>query len=140
MSGIVTFDYARWAAAYPEISATVSLGQAQSYFNRATMQLDNTATSVVSDAAAGGAREMLLWLLVSHLAVLGARDANQVGRINDATQGSVHVAFENQPAVGTAAWYQQTRYGSEYWAATASLRTMLYVSAYQPFAIPYPAT
>ncbi len=137
-TGVVTFDYPRWSSAYPELAPLVSEAQATAYFARATLQLDNTSTSVVQDASVGGLREALLWLLVGHLVVLGQRDANQVGRLSDASQGSVHVAFENMPATGSAAWFQQTRYGSEYWTATAGFRTMRYSPTYQPFQIVYP--
>ncbi len=138
-TGVVTFSYQNWSAEYPELGLSVSSAQATGYFNRATLQLDNTPSSVVQDASIGGQRESLLYLLVSHLVVLGQRDPNQVGRVSDAAQGSVHVAFENAPATGTAAYYQQTRYGAEFWAATTGIRFGgRYYAPYQPFAVPSP--
>lgn len=137
-TGVVTFSYSTWSSMFPELATSVTSAQVQGYFNRATLQLDNTASSIVGDASAGGLRETLLYLLTSHLVVLGQRDANQVGRISDASQGSVHVAFEGTPQIGTALWFQQTRYGAEYWQATAVYRTGTYISTWQPFAVPYP--
>lgn len=136
--GVVTFNYQTFAALFPELLATVSPAQAQAYFSRATLQLDNTPSSIIQDSSPGGLRETLLYLLVAHLAVLGQRDANQVGRISDAAQGSVHVTFEGGPPSGTSAWFMQTRYGNEYWQATANFRTFQPIPTWQPFAIPYP--
>jgi len=136
--GVVTFNYSAFGALFPELLATVTPAQAQAYFSRATLQLDNTPNSIVQDASPGGLRETLLYLLVAHLAVLGQRDANQVGRISDAAQGTVHVAFDAGPPMGTSAWFMQTRYGAEYWQATAVYRTFQPVPTWQPFARPYP--
>ena len=53
--------------------------------------------------------------------------AGLVGRISSASVGSVSVSTENAGATQSASWYQQTQYGSTYWAMTASFRTMRYV-------------
>jgi hypothetical protein len=137
-TGVVTFNFNTFGALFPELLSLVNATQAQAYFNRACLQLDNSTTSIIQDATPGGMRETLLYLLVAHLATLGQRDANQVGRISDAAQGTVHVAFESAPAIGTSAWFMQTRYGAEYWQATAVYRTFQPIPTWQPFGLPYP--
>lgn len=143
--GVVTFDYAAWQAGYPEFSTTVtSQGQAQGYFVQATFHLGNGPNSPVLDASPGGQRATLLNMLVAHIAMLsvgsnGAPASPLVGRIDQATQGSVtaHADMPNQPQ--SAAWYQQTKYGAMYWAATPALRTARYVvgPAQRPAPMPY---
>ncbi|NPT59098.1 DUF4054 domain-containing protein [Paraburkholderia elongata] len=130
-SNIVVFSYADWSAAYPELAAYVTQPQAQGYFNRAQLMCDNTATSIVIDASQGGQRETLLNMLVAHIAALNAPLNGQassplVGRISNATQGSVSVQTQMDFPPGSAQWFNQTKYGAEYWQATAQYRSMQY--------------
>jgi hypothetical protein len=132
--GVVTFDYALWSLRYPEFAVVSSL-VAGEYFTEATLYLDNTACSVVQDASAGGQRALLLNMLTAHIASLnGFGSSPLVGRISQATEGSVSVSAEYGPASGTSAWFLQTKYGAAYWQATAQFRTMRYYAPYQPFA------
>lgn len=133
MSGTVVFNYAAWAAAYPQFSTTVlSAGQAQLYFNLACLALDNGPCSPVFDATQpGGQRETLLYLLTAHIAQLqvgfnGSPASPLVGRIDQATEGTVTVHAEMLGPM-TAAWYMQTQFGATYYALTAGLRTARYV-------------
>lgn len=134
----VTFSYATWIAAYPEFSACSS-GQGQAWFDRAGMFCENTTCN---PASAAGVLSPLLYLLTSHLAWLNApRDANGnpastgaqpspiVGRINSASEGSVSVGSEWQGSGSPSeAWFLQTRYGAEFWQATAQFRTAQYMA------------
>lgn len=128
--GIVAFDPVLFVARYSEFRDVTSplLGM---YFDEATMYLNNTDSSRVSDVAQ---RAVLLNMLTAHIAALngsgikGNGAPGIVGRINSASEGSVSVNAEYAtPANGTQAWYQQTQYGVAYWAATARYRTMQYV-------------
>jgi hypothetical protein len=59
--------------------------------------------------------------------VLNGQQASPlVGRIDNASEGSVAVATQNDYPPGTPQWFQQTKYGSDYWAASAPFRTMRY--------------
>jgi hypothetical protein len=130
--GVVVFDYSEWLNQYPEF-AGVTVGQATSYFNRITYGglVDNTPTSVIQDLFQ---RTILLNLAVSHMAYLFAPSANNgqarqlVGRISGATEGSVSVQTEYKiPTSDLEAWWNQSPYGSEYYAATSRFRTAFYV-------------
>lgn len=139
-TGIVTFDYQSWSNRYPELASTTDEALAQAYFdNDAILYLDNTASSPVPDVTKRGP---LLNMIVAHVAALNARTADGqaasplVGRITNASEGSVNVAVD-MPAPDSAAWWMQTKYGAAYWQATASLRTMRYIPGCQPgFDIP----
>lgn len=128
-TGIVVFSFTAWEAVYPEL-AYVGAGPAAHYFQAATMLLDNTPASPVTDyAQPGGQREFLLYLLTAHIAKLlaplpnGNPASDLVGRINSASKGSVSVSAEMPiPPTPDAAWYNQTRYGAMYWAATTQYR------------------
>lgn len=139
----VTFSFAAWTAAFPEFLACTPT-QGQAWFNRAALMCGNSGTS---SAAADGQLEGLLYLLTSHVAWLNApRDANGnpaatgtpppsiVGRISSASQGSESVSTEWSGEAGgpSEAYYLQTRYGAEYWAATAKYRTARYVPSFRP--------
>jgi hypothetical protein len=145
MNGIVPFVYATWATRYPELSASVEEPLAQLFFNEATIYCDNTAGSLIQDDSVNGQREMILYMLTSHIAALnatinGIAPSTLVGRIASAGQGSVNVSVDNQYPPGTAQWFQQTKYGAAYWAATAQFRLFRYrrgssrvMDAYRPF-------
>lgn len=125
--GIVTFDPAAWKARYPEFAQVPDL-TATAYFNEATIYCRNDCSPVDPTTLA-----VFLNMLTAHIAALnyafnGSPSSPIVGRISDATEGSVHVATQNDYAPGTVQWYQQTKYGSAYWAASAAFRTMRYVA------------
>lgn len=125
----VSFDLAAFRVRYPEF-ASVSDAQLNAFWGEACLYLDPSDASLVADPAQ---RSLLLNMLVAHIAALskGADgSAGIVGRINSATEGSVSVGTDSLALPGTAAWYTQTRYGLQYWAATAPYRTWRYVPGY----------
>lgn len=130
-TGVASFNYAVWIARYPEFSG-VDSGLAQQYWDEATLYLRNDGSGPVRDVAQ---RTVLLNMLTAHIAQLYALTATDqpvssvVGRISDATEGSVTIGTDNQYPPGTAQWYQQTKYGASYWSATVRWRTMRYVPA-----------
>ena len=124
MGAVVTFDYTGWTLRYPEfVSVTQPLAQA--YFNEACLYCDNTGAGPVNDAPT---LSMLLNMLTAHIAQLNAAIGGQaasplVGRISEATEGSVHVSADLPAVPGSAAWFAQTKYGLAFWQATAQFRT-----------------
>lgn len=128
--GVVSFNYAIWAARYPELANLVPLDMASAYFMEAGLYLDNTACSPVQDL---GQRAAYLNMLVAHIAALNGARADPSsfapGRLSSATEGSVSVSLDLGALPGAATWYAQTTYGLAYWAMTANLRTMRYVAA-----------
>lgn len=131
----VVFDYNAWVSRYPEF-ANVTSDQAQGYFDEAALYCDNSVTNPALSIL-----PTLLNMLTAHIAWLYApRDAsgnpsstgtanqNVVGRVASAAEGSVSVMLQNDYEPGTPQWFQQTRYGASYWAATASYRTAQYIA------------
>lgn len=137
MGAVATFDYDAWKARYPELAAQVDATLAGSYFAEATLYHRNDGTGPVSDA---GQQLVLLNMIVAHIAArylpqpAGSPPGGLVGRISSASEGSVSVSTDMPSEPGTAAWFQQTRYGADYWAATAPFRTMRYVPSPKRFA------
>ncbi|KPA87293.1 Protein of unknown function (DUF4054) [Pseudomonas asplenii] len=126
--GIVVFDVASFRVRYPEF-ATVSDALLQAYFDEATIYLNNTECSLVTDVAK---RALLLNMLVAHISALNAGVNGEaasplVGRINSATEGSVSVTTDMGAVSGSAAWFMQTKYGAAYWQATINLRSFRYI-------------
>ena len=124
----VAFNLANWQALYPEFSSTVNSTNAPLFFTLACQYLNNTDSSPVGDLIQ---REQLLWMLVAHIAALrvglNAAAANQlVGRISQATEGTVTVQTDMGVVPNTAAWYMQTKYGADFWAMTAPFRQFRY--------------
>jgi hypothetical protein len=133
MSGSVAFNYAAWVARYPEFSA-VSEPTAQGYFNEATLYFANGYCPANPNPTN---QLLLLQMLTAHIAALysginGGPPSPLVGRISNASEGSVSVAVEF-PMTNQSAWFQTTPYGSSFWAATANLRTMRYVPGPQGY-------
>jgi hypothetical protein len=137
MNPAVAFVYADWIAAFPVFGA-VSSPLAQSYFNRASNIFPNSTTN---PAFAAGTLLSLLYLATAHVAWINApRDANGnpastgqppaplVGRISSATEGSVSVGVELSGGDDTPskAYWVQTPFGIEFWAATARYRAFRY--------------
>jgi Protein of unknown function (DUF4054) len=134
MGVIVQFNYAQWIARYPEFKQ-VSQATAQEYFGEATLYLRNDGTGPVRDAPT---QSRLLNMLTAHIAALNAPSADGeaapplVGRISNATEGSVSVQTQNDYPPGTVQWFQQTRYGSAFWAATVAYRSSYYLANKKP--------
>lgn len=130
----VVFNYQAWAVRYPELASSVNGTLAQAYFNEAQLYCDNTLSSLVTDDSATGQRAMFLNMITAHIAALNAPLNGQassplVGRINNASEGSVSVQTENLYPPGSAQWFQQTKYGAAYWQASAHFRTSRYAAS-----------
>lgn len=125
MGAVAAFNYQSWTARYPEFD-TITDPVATAYFAEATIYHANDGSGPVADA---GQQLVLLNMLTAHVAALNLPPSGQtqspplVGRISDASEGSVSVSVQNDYPPGTVQWYQQTKYGSAYWAATAKYRT-----------------
>ena len=137
---IVVFNYASWIARYPEFSTLANGADptvvAPECFNEACLYLNNTNGSLVCDV---NIRTTLLNMLTAHIMLLnfganGQAPSQLVGRVSSAGQGSVNVSATMGPASGSAAWFQQTKYGAAYWQASAQYRMMRYQP---PPATPY---
>ncbi len=139
----VVFDYQTWIGQFSEFK-NCTPAQGQGWFDRASLMFANAGwTGALPQAPT------LLYLLTSHIAWLSApRDENDnpsssgtppasslVGRISSAGEGSVNVQVdmgEANAASPSQAWYMQTRYGSEFWAATSQFRTARYAARPTP--------
>ena len=95
--------------------------------------MNNTDASYVTDL---GIRQRLLFLVTAHLAALysgiGGQPASPlVGRVAQATEGTVNVSVDAGPVTASQAWWMQTKYGAAFWQASMRYRTMRYVPAPQ---------
>lgn len=130
MSAIATFDYAAWIALYPEF-ATVPAPRATLFWNEATIYHRNDGSLPASITLA--IQQSLLFMVTAHIAQRyatkgGVAPSDLVGRISDATEGSVSVSADMGQQSPNAAWWLQTKYGADYWQATAAFRTLRYRS------------
>jgi len=128
MTGVV-FDAADFKARYPQFSA-VGNAVLENQFDMATLYLANNSSSVVKSI---DTRRSLLYLLTAHIATLmGVLSASNTpapaGRLASASEGSVSTSFDF-PSNPSAAWFNQTQYGSMFWMATARFRSGVYVPA-----------
>ena len=133
MDGIVDLVLVKFKAAYPTFKATDA--QFELWFVEAGMLINNTPQSCIKNL---GEREVLMFLLMAHFAELQARveaGNSAVGRLASASEGSVSVSFDNGSSTLSSAWYQQTPYGSKYWAMTARYRSFLYVATNFPMRV-----
>ena len=125
----VVFDPAAFKARYPEFAA-VANPTLVACFDEAGLYLSNTDNSPVQNLTR---RATLLNMLTAHVAYIGgllSADGmpRPVGRVSQASEGSVSAAFEGVPPTpGSGAWFQQSQYGAAFWQATSSLRGMRYI-------------
>lgn len=127
---VAPFVFTDWQTAYPQFAVTVpNEGVALTAFNLATNYCNNTDCGVIPcDPATYQPRQGLLYLLTAHVAQLlyGSSLTDNaaspiVGRITDASEGSVSVSAD-MPTNPAAAWYYQTQFGAMYWEATKRFR------------------
>lgn len=126
---VVAFDLAAFRARYPEFSTVVDV-TLSAYFSEAGLYLSNTDSSVVTDLTI---RAMLLNMLTAHIAAMnsgvnGQAPSGIVGRVAQASEGSVSVTADMGPPSGSAAWFLQTQYGAAFWQASAAFRSFRYIT------------
>jgi hypothetical protein len=128
--GVVVFNFTEFTAIYPEFT-TAGAPACQLNFSLATLNLSNCCGSPVTDP---NIRQSLLYLLTAHLTLLftpcGANNnvpPGIVGRVSSASEGSVSVSADF-PSSPESAWFLQTKYGAQFWQATAAIRTMHYIA------------
>lgn len=126
--GVAVFNPTMFLARYPEFSA-IPTDTLQTYFYEAQLYLNNTSCSIVQNVFI---RLVLLNMLTAHIAFIGgALTADQqprpVGRVSEASEGTVSAAFEGvTPTPGTGEWFQQSQYGAAFWQATTQYRSARY--------------
>lgn len=136
---IVVFDSNAFLARYPEF-VTISVAALQACFNEATIYLNNTDSSLVSDVTQ---RSVLLNMIVAHIVALnmganGQAASPLVGRVDQASEGSVSVHADMGPVTNSQAWWLSTKYGSAAWQAMSSYRTFRYfLGSSKPNGYPY---
>lgn len=130
MGVVVTFDPAAWKLQFPEF-VYLTDPQATGYFNMATGVQRNDGGGPICVAAV---QLSMLNVLTAHVAALfapvnsgGTPSSPLVGRISDATEGSVSVSTQNEYPPGTAQWFQQTKYGSMWYVMSAPYRLGRYI-------------
>lgn len=137
----ITYSYDTWVANFPEFAACSS-AQGQAWFNRSGLYFANDICNPAYPVIGATLFEQLIYMLTSHIAWISApRDSSGnpassgkpppsiVGRISSASEGSVNVSTEwKDSGSPSEAWYIQTPYGAEFWAATAQFRTMRYAA------------
>lgn len=116
-----------WTTRYPEF-ASLSEALAQSYFEEAGLYHANDGTGPVTDETQ---QKLLMYLVMAHIAlryatINGVGPTPLVGVLNHASEGSVSVGTQLNASPGSMQWWVQTKYGFDYWAATAQFRTMRY--------------
>lgn len=148
MGAIAQPNYAAFQALYTEFDAStgsqpVSQAQYNSWFTQAGLYWRNDGTGPVTIAAI---QLELMQMVVAHIAARYAANAaggsasGLVGRISQASEGSVSVSTDMGAQPASAAWWQQTKYGADFWAATAAFRTARYIPNVKNVANPYPYT
>lgn len=135
--GVVVFDWAAWAAAYPSFEL-ISEEQATMAFQMAEQYCNNTDGSPVGNLQI---RQNYLWLLTCHIVKLlfgenGEQPSDIVGRVSNASEGSVSVStgpYGDGMQTPGMEWYTQTKYGAMYWQLTAIYRSARYYPGPQRF-------
>ena len=126
---VVVFDPFAFKIRYPEFN-NVPNNRLGMFFQEATLYLSNAPNSPVQCLSR---RTTLLNMLTAHVAFLaGALSPTgqpaPVGRVSDATEGSVSVSLNYTEATpGSGPWFNQTQYGASFWQATTNLRGFKYI-------------
>jgi hypothetical protein len=135
----VSFNYNTWVTRYSEF-ASVDPFLVNDYFIEATIFHRNDGGGPVANS---NQQLLLLNMATAHICALNAPQNGQpsptlVGRISQASEGSVNVSADMDLPPGSAQWWNQTKYGAAYWAATAVFRTFRYKAAWPRNFNPWP--
>lgn len=129
--GVVEFVPADFKVLFPQF-ATVADSLLMMFFDLATLILNNTCNSLVSDAAM---RERLLNLLVAHMATqwptaaAAGSGGGIVGNVTGATEGTVSISAAWASEVSQSmAYFIQTQFGAMFWQLTSPYRSFRYVA------------
>lgn len=125
---VVVFDPVAFQAQFTPAFDTLSQAQLTNAFNTATLYLNNTSYSQVQDPVQ---LQQLLYLLTAHIAQLlyginGQPPTGLVGRVSDASEGSVSVGTDIGNLPFNAQWFAQTQYGFTFWQLTSIYRRARY--------------
>jgi len=118
----VTFDFSEFATRYPEFAA-VSPSLLAAKWDEADLYFTNDLTRITDV----GRLRILFDMLTAHIAFIGgALEADgkprPVGRLSNASEGTVSAAFDYNADAGSESWFLQTQYGAAFWRATAWIR------------------
>lgn len=129
----IAFEFDSFAARYPELvppTGPVTSPMAQAYWYEAELYWRNDGTGPCDTE---NQQRLLLNMVTAHIAGLnaaisGALPYNVVGRITNASEGSVSIGANLSLAPGGVLqeWFAQTKYGFSFWAATAGFRLARY--------------
>lgn len=129
MGVVVTLDPVAFATEFPEF-AYLSGPQITEFFAIATTFHRNDGGGPIATAQV---QTEALYCVTAHFAKLyaptpsGQNAPDNVGRVSDASEGSVSASFDYPAGTPTMAFWVQTKYGARYWALTAPYRTMRYI-------------
>lgn len=132
MGVIIGFNVGQFTQTFPEF-AYIPAPQLTNYFNLATQYVRNDGGGPVEDTQT---QTNLLYLVTAHITKLLANLPNgqpasgasgQVGRIQNASEGSVSVGLDMGSTTNQEAWFNQTQYGAMFWAASRPFRTMRWI-------------
>lgn len=135
----VSFNYNTWVTRYPEF-ASIDPSLIDDYFTEATIFHRNDGGGPVANSKQ---QLLLLNMVTGHICALNAPQNGQpsptlVGRISQASEGSVNVSADMDLPPGSAQWWNQTKYGAAYWVATAVFRTFRYKATWPRNFNPWP--
>ena len=131
----IVFNYQTWITRYPEFTQ-INVNLAELYFAEACLYVDNTGLGPIKDP---NTLAIVLNMTTAHIAALnapkiadqynsmGTESSPLVGRITNASEGSVSVAVEMPQQPATAAWWNQTKYGAAAYQFLMQFRTAIYV-------------
>lgn len=132
-----TLCYPDWQRAFPQFNDTISLAT----FDGVIVPMVNATVATAPWWASfcdPNLQLQLLNLMAAHWAqllfgtVAGQPPSALVGRITNASEGSVSVAAEMAGATAASAWYQQTPFGAAYWQLTTVQRLGFYAPKITP--------
>lgn len=143
MGVIVQFDLVQWRLLFPQFSNVTDMQLEGPIWAMAQAYCRNDGGGPVCNVLV---QTQLLNLMVAHIAQLLYGSTAQpktgiVGRVSNATEGSVSVGVEF-PMSPDNAWYAQTEYGAMWWQLALPYRLMRYypkmTQQVQPVSLPNP--
>jgi hypothetical protein len=131
-----SLNYSAFVAQFPAFSS-LTQSTVENAWAEALATVTSQITTLTGDPATDAMNAIRLNYATAHLLALFAGENGNaptgiVGRVDDATQGSVHVHADMGVTSQSSAWWMQTSYGARFWQLTEPLRRFQYVAYQRP--------
>lgn len=126
MGASVSFDYDLWAKMFPQVAMNTNKYQIENLVLPLASQycpIDGTSPCCIASTLSQAINLMVAHISQLFFGINGAAPSGAVGRVADASEGSVSVTLDYGATNSSSAWFVQTPWGAAYWQLMLPFRS-----------------